>query len=58
MNHAHLTINTSKKLELADSERIEHLVVSKSNVLSIYLSYPDYISIKIDARQLRDFLSS
>ena len=33
-------------------------VVSKPNVLSIYLSYPDYISIKIDARQLRDFLSS
>lgn len=26
MNLAHLTINTSKKLELADSERIEHLL--------------------------------
>ncbi|MDR0236524.1 TniB family NTP-binding protein [Acinetobacter sp.] len=26
MSHAHLTINTSKKLELADSERIEHLL--------------------------------
>ena len=34
------------------------LVVLKSDVLAIYLSYPDYISIKIYARQLHDFLSS
>ena len=37
----------------------DHLkVVLKSNVLPIYLSYSDYISIKIHARQLHDFLSS
>ncbi len=44
--------------EEINKELLKIRVVSKSNVLSIYLSYPDYISIKIDARQLRDFLSS
>ena len=45
-------------LSIEHGVAVKNLVVLKSDVLAIYLSYPDYISIKIYARQLHDFLSS
>lgn len=44
--------------EYLGSVNDQYMVVSKCDVLTTYLSCLDCILIKIDARQLHDFLSS
>ena len=60
-----MIINEKIDLEIANQRFVvslgnteENLVVSKCDVLTTYLSCLDCILIKIDARQLHDFLSS
>ena len=60
---ATLAYAQTKPLQTVDKVQLdrylgEDLVVSKCDVLTTYLSCLDCILIKIDARQLHDFLSS
>ena len=55
---AGLSQNKKYMLSLTWNAPIQALVVSKCDVLTTYLSCLDCILIKIDARQLHDFLSS